>query len=86
MTLHISRKKAHRGTIKLGRNAFGNEHYLSFEVLHGRRNPACDGMADDTFSHALVFASASAAVVCKIRLMLYVHARSGKHVEQLGRA
>ena len=55
MTLHISRKKAHRGTIKLRRNAFGNEHYLSFEVLHGRRNPAYDGMVDDTFRRALVF-------------------------------
>ena len=55
MTLHISRKKAHRGTIKLRKNAFGNEHYLSFEVLHGRRSPAYDGMVDDTFRRALVF-------------------------------
>ena len=48
--------KAHRGTIGLRKNSLGKEHYLSFEGVHdGRRNPAYDGMADDTFRRALVF-------------------------------
>ena len=32
MTLHISRKKAHRGTIGLRRNAFGKENYFMYHL------------------------------------------------------